>query len=118
MNNSSRFVAGLVVLVFVVLGIVSIRQCTDDSNSSTDEAKIQDQFSNRILELERKLQVSETKRTSLELRNDSLTARFDSVVRVHAQTLSELRQVKGKFNNLNSKQLQERMIDEFNKRPR
>ncbi len=112
----NKFLTGLVILVFLVTGIAVLKQC--EINDPIDDPKVQAEFKRRDMEYEKELASHDSTRKVAELRFDSLATRFDSLARINKTLDSALVLIPGEFKNLNSKQLQDRMIEEFNKRPR
>jgi hypothetical protein len=61
------------------------------------------------------LKLSATKRAVAERRYDSLVRAFAVLNNTHTKTVQQLSQTRTMFNNLSSKQLSSKMVDEYNK---
>ena len=72
------------------------------------------QSEQRILAADQKLAASEQERKMLEHTRDSLATRLSDLARIHTANVAELRTIKGRFNNLDSKQLADKMTEEYN----
>lgn len=106
--------AAIIILMFIAGGLVTRHIL--DKQKEVHEKEIQAGFKRREMELETRLQDSESARARLGLRFDSLATRFDSLARVDSVHVVALGAVKGKFNSLTSKQLESKMLEEYNKR--
>jgi hypothetical protein len=102
----------------MILGFVVVRQCSENVTAKENEQQVQARFRQRELEVEAKFQAERDIRLHAESRFDSLLTRYDSIARRDARQTAELKSIKGKFNNLTSKQLEAKMIEEFNNRPK
>lgn len=107
----------LVIGALVFIGVL-IKNNLDANEELKRDKEIQAAFHKREMDLQTRLQDSRAKISALELRGDSLTARIDSIARLDSIHVAKLKSVTGKFNSLTSKQLQDKMIEEYNKRDR
>jgi len=80
-----------------------------------DNKRIQDSLRSKELEYKTKLENSEKERRALRLERDSLLDIHRDHLRIDSLRDAELKSVPGKFNNLNSQQLEAKMLDEYNK---
>ena len=79
------------------------------------ENEIQRLYNTRLLEFEQKLAESERQRTVLAHRLDSLDRLDQATVRISNEQYDSLKRIPGSFKSLTSKQLEQRMVEEYNK---
>jgi len=82
------------------------------------ENEIQRLYNSKIVGLEQQLRESERQRLLLVHRFDSLDRLDQATVRISNEQLDSLKRIPGSFKSLTSKQLEQRMIEEFNKAQR
>lgn len=119
MINNPKLLKIVILALFLLLVIGGI---TGWIYHSQTQKQLQDdgqrqllQSEQRILAADQKLAASEQTRKMLEHTRDSLATRLNDLTRIHAANLAELRTIKGRFSNLDSKQLAYKMTEEFNK---
>lgn len=100
----------------LVIGIVAIAFVMDHRYQHLSNEQLENKYHTEELELQTKLDKSDSVRKVMELRVDSLTAshrehhRQDSILEI------ELAKVPGTFKDFTSVQLENRMNEEYNKR--
>lgn len=79
------------------------------------ENEIQRLYHSKIVELEQQLRESERQRTVLVHRFDSLDILDKTTIRISNEQYDSLKRIPGSFKSLTSKQLEQRMIEEYAK---
>lgn len=79
------------------------------------ENEIQRLYNTRLLEFEQKLTESERQRTVLAHRLDSLDRLDQATIRISNEQYDSLKRIPGSFKSLTSKQLEQKMVEEYNK---
>lgn len=79
------------------------------------ENEIQRLYNSKIVGLEQQLRESERQRLLLAHRLDSLDLLDQATVRLSREQLDSLKRIPGSFKSLTSKQLEQRMIEEYAK---
>jgi hypothetical protein len=78
------------------------------------ENELQRQYNSKVLEYELKLKASESQRLVALHHIDSLDSAYKTLV-ARDSVDKELRSIKGSFKSLTSQQLEQKMVEEFNK---
>lgn len=114
---SNKLTSLLLFVIFIVLGIAELRQCSNDKDPFNDP-QVQAEFRRRDLAWKAKLIQSDSARAADRLRSDSLALIVDSLARRSEKLDTVLKEVDHKFINLTSKELQAKMLEEYAKRER
>ena len=112
----------LITIILVVVTVVSVITAVMSmvnhrsyvKQQSLYEQQIQDNFNKRIRASEQALERSEYERDSLAVSATNLASDYEALLRVDKQKTDELTKIKGKFQDLTTKQLQDKMIEVYN----
>ena len=104
------------IIAAIILLIATFAWTGYNVEKANYENEIQRLYNTRIVELEKQLEMSRLERRSALDSINSLNRLYKDVLRRDSIEQDSLKRVPGKFKSLNSQQLQNKMVEEFNKR--
>lgn len=119
MNNPKllKITIGFLLVVLVVVGIGALHAYNKlDKSNKENEKNIQAAFNKRLSEFDSALRYSESQRKTLEHLLDSSITRGRDLDRSDANLRLQISSVKGMYSKLDTTQLAQEMVKQFNSR--
>lgn len=99
----------------LVIGIVVVAFFLDTKSKKIYKNELENIYHSKELELQTKLEKSDSERKALRLSFDSLSIRHRGLVRMDSLREIEFSRIPHRFDTLTSSELADRMIEEYNK---
>lgn len=111
--NNRKFLLMMLVIPIAVIGCIFFS--IHSIQKRLYEQEIQRLYNSKLKEFNEQLAASERSRLAADHRYDSLDLLYKAVVARGIRETDSLKKIPGKFKSLTSKQLEDKMIEEFNK---